>query len=649
LAAARTSRWHQESDALLTLEAAREWVSEVGLVLFAPRAQQLPTPAASLVEATLGRVTSAPTAAETETARGLVGRMVAEGAALPLNLLGSAGDVPDFVVSAQVFSYVFTLRGDKNWKQPPTTSGSMKVSLLAAKVYETLALGNALTARELASELGREVTEAAIVRALGELWAQLRVIPVLQQDGDGTKSSGAKGSGTMWELTSRRFTKQMKAGANAGQPTALSALISLYLAQAYAATEEEVETFLSPLAARSKVRDVLHGLRAARQLESVVLEGKTLVYVPGALPEFAEIAAAEPEKEEGAAQVPAAGGEATRERIRRFDGPRPAREERGERTFRGERKGPIRTDRARPSKPFGEKKDGVRREGKSFGERERRPFQRDRAQGERKSFTKPWDEERRPRERREGERPERERPRRDGETRPPREKREFRSGPRSSGPRKGGAERGERPQRPFRPRPDGERSPRPRREGERPFRSRTDGERVSRPRREGERPFRPRTDGERPIRPRRDGEGTSRPRREGERPFRSRPDGERPARPRREGERPFRARPEGERPARPKREGERPFRPRREGGESAGARAGKPSWPRREGAPGERSQRASGGKPGGKPYFGEKRKFGGTKFGDKKKFAGKPKFGGKPSAKGGPRKSKPKPKREAEE
>ena len=100
-----------------------------------------PTPAPSLVEATLGRAVSAPTAAESETARGLVARMTAEGSALPLNLLGWPGDVPDFVVSAQAFSYVFTLRGDKNWKQPPGTSGTVKVSPLALKVYEALVAG----------------------------------------------------------------------------------------------------------------------------------------------------------------------------------------------------------------------------------------------------------------------------------------------------------------------------------------------------------------------------------------------------------------------------------------------------------------------------------------------------------------------------
>ena len=60
--------------------------------------------------------------------------------------------------------------------------------------------------------------------------------------------------------------------------------MSLYLAQVLAATEEEIETFLSPLTARSRVREVLHALTGARQLETVVVEGKTLLHIPGALP-----------------------------------------------------------------------------------------------------------------------------------------------------------------------------------------------------------------------------------------------------------------------------------------------------------------------------------------------------------------------------
>ena len=415
LSTARAERWHQDGAALLTLEDARTWVGEAGLVLFAPRAQQLATPAPSLVEATLGKATDAPTAAESETARSFVARLTAEGDALPLNLLGGPGDVPDFVVSAQVFSYVFTVRGDKLWKQPPATSGAMKVSLLAAKVYEAVAEGKALTAAELASELGREVTEAAIGRALGELWAQLRVIPLLQQDG----------SAALWELTSRRFTKTMKAGGNAGLPTALSALVSMYLAQVFAATEEEIETFLSPLTARSRVRDVLHGLTGARQLETLAVEGKTLLYIPGALPEFPAAAVAEAEGSLESVDAAAAGAAVERPkkvgtgRIRSFEGERKAGSEfRGKpaRTFAAGRSGAggtrpsVRTGArsgarpgarpgVRPGARAGARSGagaGARAEGRT--DRERRPFKREGAGGDaRPSFTKPWEEGRKPR------------------------------------------------------------------------------------------------------------------------------------------------------------------------------------------------------------------------------------------------------------
>ena len=86
---------------------------------------------------------------------------------------------------------------------------------------------------------------------------------------------------TLWELTATRFTKAIKTGANAGQPSALSALITLYLGQALLATEDDVELFLSPLAPRSRIRDVVHALSAARELGSVVVEGKHLLHVTG--------------------------------------------------------------------------------------------------------------------------------------------------------------------------------------------------------------------------------------------------------------------------------------------------------------------------------------------------------------------------------
>ena len=416
LAAARVTAWKQEGEPVLTLEAARDWVNDRGLVLFAPRPAQLPVPAPSLVEATLGFANPAPTAAETDLARSLVSRLVTDGVAVPLNLLGVPGDSPDFVVSAQVFSYVFTLRGDKAWKQPPSTSGAVSVSPLGLRIFEVLGEKGALTAAELASELGREVTETAILRSLAELWSQLRVLPLLQA-----------GSGvTLWELTTRRFTKAIKAGANAGLPTALSALISLYLAQVFAASEEDIETFLSPLTARSRVREVLRALIAARQLETVAVEGRTLLHIPGGLPVFATAVVPELDAEGVAPVVPEVAFQKPKKvgtgRISSFTSDRkPAGEFRGKpvRPSSGGSFGAARKPAFGAKKPgFGAKKPFVTAGAARFGPRldgksepARRPFSKDGAVPRKPfaakpkfekpgtgkpSYSKPWNEDRKP-------------------------------------------------------------------------------------------------------------------------------------------------------------------------------------------------------------------------------------------------------------
>jgi hypothetical protein len=231
-----------------------------------------------------------------------------------------------------------------------------------------------MSAYNLATQLGKEVTEAACVRALNELWTQLRVIPLLSAD------AGA----TAWELTSARFTKQIKAGANAGIPSAVSALISLYLGQAIVASEDDIESFLSPLAPRSRIRDVAHTLLNARQLDTFVLDGKTLLHVAGEAPSFGARETQPEEIEQHAPEV-APENEAAEgaPRITRYV-PRPrkigtgylakGKPAAGKRSFeRGRPQG----SKPRPSGP---------------GERERRPFQKSSADGPQRRFDKPWEE-----------------------------------------------------------------------------------------------------------------------------------------------------------------------------------------------------------------------------------------------------------------
>jgi len=291
LVAARAALWHTTGEPLATLDAATEWIQRLGLVPYAPRPLQFPAPAPSLAEAALGSPTLEVSLAQLAPAHELLERLVASGAAIPLNLTGTLGETPDFLVSPQALPFVFTLRGDKNWKQVPAATGSTTVSPLAVALHKVLVEQGPLPILDLVLHAGREVTEAAVLRALGELWSQLRVLPRPQQ-----------GAPTLWELTSARYTRQMKAGSNAGVPTALSALLSLYLGAVIAATTEEIEVFLSPLAARSRIRDVVHVLLTAGQFEENVFDGKTLLHLSGTHPHFEPIAVPEPVALEASAE-----------------------------------------------------------------------------------------------------------------------------------------------------------------------------------------------------------------------------------------------------------------------------------------------------------------------------------------------------------
>jgi len=613
---------------------------------------------------------------ERETVHRTLARLVDDGTVVPLNLLGSTTGDPDFLVTASAFSFVYTLRGDKNWKNEPATTGSMRVSPLAVKAYSTLKDKGALPLDEITTELGQGITDSATLRALNELWAIQRVLPLPDPEGKPAK----------WEIMSERYLRHMKAGANAGQPTALSALLSLYLAQTVAATTDEMEIFLSPLAARSRVRDVVHGLSASRQLEPLVVEGKTLLHVAGALPELPIDDTAFSPKFAQRSRYEADDRRAEMEQRRATEGNRPATStDRPARTGKypvrrpaGARDGDTRGPRSSAPRPFTpgsdrpsfERRDrpaGTGNDRPAFGrgdrhafgqggrpafsrgdrpsfsrgdrpaagprpsfkgtggadDRERRPFQRRDPEGstptpqqgdrpERSSFARPWDDERAAR------------PARlegqEGERRPcaPREGGERRPfNPRESGERKpfNPREGGER--RPFTPRSDGERRTFTPREGgeRRPFTPRSNGERRTFTPREGgeRRPFTPRSDGERrPFTPREGGD---------RRTFTPRGDGERKAFvPRDSGERgPFVPRGDGER---------RPFTPR------VGSQE-RPSRNRFSGEPGEGRPSFQAGAhsagPGGA-------KFGGSGFSRDRGGKGAPgKFGrpgGRPSFKG---------------
>jgi len=251
-------------------------LEETGLCLFLPKRQYSASLAPSFVEAVAGQRNSTPDPAQIAFAEDLLVRLEKDGVAVRLNLLGQPGEQPDYVVAAWVLPYVYALRGDRDWRRTPQLTGSRQVSPLAIQAYKRLEQGEA-TIAELTRFLGREVSETAVLRAITELWQQLRIIPVID----------APGQPARWQLLRIRFQKAIAEGASTSQVTAISVLASIYLQAVIAATMEEVEIFLSPLTARSKIREVLRGLVATRQVHTLSMGHAPHYYVAGTLPEFA--------------------------------------------------------------------------------------------------------------------------------------------------------------------------------------------------------------------------------------------------------------------------------------------------------------------------------------------------------------------------
>ncbi len=155
-------------------------------------------------------------------------------------------------------------------------TGSRQVSPLAIQAYKRLEQGEA-TIPELRQALGQGASsDTAVLRAITELWQQLRIIPVI----------AAPGKAAKWQLLRVRFQKAIAEGASTSQVTAISVLASIFLQAVIAASMEEVEFFLAALTARSKIREVLRGLVATRQVHTLSMGHAPHFYVAGTLPEF---------------------------------------------------------------------------------------------------------------------------------------------------------------------------------------------------------------------------------------------------------------------------------------------------------------------------------------------------------------------------
>ena len=174
LQAARAAHWRQKQSPILTLDDAQSWLEQHPLCLYLPRRAQLPAPAPSFVEACMGSRQATPGAARDRAGAGAADppdRLRQRGGA---QSAGRGGRAAGFSRSPRrrcpTCSACAPIRTGSMLRRNPPATRSLPWCSSCGRLWTKT---GALTATEARETLGRELTEAAVLRALCELWQGL--------------------------------------------------------------------------------------------------------------------------------------------------------------------------------------------------------------------------------------------------------------------------------------------------------------------------------------------------------------------------------------------------------------------------------------------------------------------------------------------
>ena len=266
----RREKWRLDGRPLRTLDEAREFIDSVGFCLLFPQrpAVLLPT----FIGAWKGDEHNLPAAnaafadADAAHAKELMVRLLREKAAYEANVF------PDdnFLLSAAVFPYFYGLVGDRNPRQAPKAGPRSEYSPLAVHAFEIIEKRGPISKNDLRERLGGDISEAALDRALDELWARLRI----------TRVDYRPDAGVFWDVLFRWSPDAVKEGTQVPVAGALTALVSKYLDCAVAVSQEELEQLFSHFVGRARVREAINALQAAREISFVHVGGRVMLHSP---------------------------------------------------------------------------------------------------------------------------------------------------------------------------------------------------------------------------------------------------------------------------------------------------------------------------------------------------------------------------------
>jgi hypothetical protein len=267
---ARAHKWHLDGRPVRTLDEAREFIESVGFCLMYPLRPPVLVP--TFIGAWVGGDDRLPTwqhafeDPRAQQATELMVRLLRDKAAYEANLFDENNN---FLVAGSVFPYFYALVGERNPKQPPKPGPRSEYSQLAADAFEIIRREGPISKARLREKLGGDLSLAALDRALGELWSKLRI----------TRVDYNPNEGSSWDVLYRWAPDMVREGISLSVAEALSALITKYLDCVIAAEPAEVETFLSHVVPRSRVKEAINALLAARELTFVHVANRSLIQV----------------------------------------------------------------------------------------------------------------------------------------------------------------------------------------------------------------------------------------------------------------------------------------------------------------------------------------------------------------------------------
>jgi Winged helix DNA-binding domain len=266
----RREKWRLDGKPVRTIEAARAFIEDVGFCLMYPQRPALLVP--TFIGAFVGtddrlpewrHAFKDPRAAE---ATELMVRLLRERATFEANLFEENNG---FLIAASVFPYFYALVGERNPKLPPKAGSRSPYSALASDAFAIIQHAGPISKQRLLEKLGGGTSTAAVDKALAELWSKLRI----------TRVDYNASEGSVWDQLYRWAPDAVKEGVGLSVQEALTALVSKYLGCVIAVEQTELEIFFGNLVARSKVKDAVNALLAARELSFAHVSGRSMLQI----------------------------------------------------------------------------------------------------------------------------------------------------------------------------------------------------------------------------------------------------------------------------------------------------------------------------------------------------------------------------------